>query len=96
MAAADSIEICSSFARCCDTCMERTVKHKVDGELREDIQYYPRIAALTVVSAAFPIPLGIRFQSHGETEVACTLALLQDLIDRLGRRFLDVLAADAL
>ena len=96
MAAADSIEICSSFARCCDTCMERTVKHKVDGELREDIQYYPRIAALTVVSAAFPIPLGIRFQSHGETEVACTLALLQDLIDRLGRRFLDVLVADAL
>src|SRR6202140_4311226 len=43
VAAVDGIEICSSFARCCDACMEREVQHKVNGEMRTDIQYYPRI-----------------------------------------------------
>jgi hypothetical protein len=76
--------------------MERKIKRMVDGELREDIQYYHRICAVTIVSSAFPIPLGIRFQKNGETEVACTLSLLQDLLNRVGRRFLDLLVADAL
>jgi hypothetical protein len=96
VAAVDGIEICSSFARSCDYCMERKVEHKVDGELREQMQYYHRICAVTVVSSAFPIPLGIRFQKDGETEVRCSLSLLQDLLDRVGRRFLDLLVADAL
>jgi hypothetical protein len=30
--AVDGIEICSSFARCCDACMAREVQHKVNGE----------------------------------------------------------------
>ena len=72
------------------------MEHKVDGELREEMQYYHRICAVTVVSSAFPIPLGIRFQKDGETEVSCSLSLLQDLLDRVGRRFLDLLVADAL
>ena len=96
VAAADGIEICSSFVRCCDQCMERKVTHKVGDEFREDIQYYHRIVAVMVVSTAFPIPLGIRFQKDGETEVACTLALLHDLKDQLGCRFFDLLVADAL
>ncbi len=96
VAAADGIEICSSFVRCCEDCMERTVKRKVGEELQEDIQYYHRLCALTVVSTPFPIPLGIRFQKNEESEVVCTLALLEDLIDRLGRRFFDLLVADAL
>ena len=96
VAAVDGMEICSSFARSCDHCMERKVKHTVDGELREELQYYHRICAVTIVSSAFPIPLGIRFQKNGETEVSCSLSLLQDLLDRLGRRFLDLLVADAL
>jgi hypothetical protein len=96
VAAVDGIEICSSFSRSCDHCMERKVKHMVDGELREELQYYHRLCAVTVVSSAFPIPLGIRFQKDGESEVSCTLSLLQDLLDRVGRRFLDVLVADAL
>ena len=37
--AVDGIEICSSFARCCDACMEREVQHKVNGEMQTDIQY---------------------------------------------------------
>jgi hypothetical protein len=72
--------------------MERKVQHMVDGEL----QYYHRICAVTVVRSVFPIPLGIRFQKNGETEVSCSLSLLQDVLDRVGRRFLDLLVADAL
>jgi len=96
VAAVDGIEICSSFARCCDACMEREVQHKVNGEIRTDIQYYHRIVVVALVSTAFPVPLGIRFQKNGESEVACALALLQDLVRQLGRRFLDVLLGDAL
>ena len=94
--AVDGIEICSSFARCCDACMEREVQHKVNGEMKTEIQYYHRIVVLVVVSTSFPVPLGVRFQKNGETEVACALALLQDLVEQLGRRFLDVLVGDAL
>ena len=96
VAAVDGIEICSSFARCCDACMEREIQHKVNGELRTDIQYYHRIVVVAVVSTPFPIPLGVRFQKNGEGEVACALALLQDLTRQLGPRFLDVLVGDAL
>jgi hypothetical protein len=96
VAAVDGIEICSSFARCCDACMEREVQHKVNGEMRTDIQYHHRIVVAALVSTPFPIPLGVRFQKNGEGEVACALALLQDLVDQLGRRFLDVLVGDAL
>lgn len=96
VAAVDGIEICSSFARCCDACMEREVQHKVDGVIRTDIQYYHKIVAVIVVSAPIPIPLGVRFQKNGEGEVACALALLRDLVAGLGRRFLDLLVGDAL
>jgi hypothetical protein len=96
VAAVDGIEICSSFVRCCAACMEREVQHKVDGEMRTERQYYHRIVVVVLVSTSFPIPLGVRFQKNGEAEVACALALLQDLVGRLGRRFLDVLVGDAL
>jgi hypothetical protein len=94
--AVDGIEICSSFARCCDACMEREVQHKVNGEMQTEIQYYHRIVVVVLVSPDFPIPLGVRFQKQGEAEVPCALALLQDLVRQLGRRFLDVLVGDAL
>jgi hypothetical protein len=76
--------------------MERTVKRKVDGELEEWTQYYHRLSAVTVVSTPFPIFLGVRFQKPGETEVACSLALLKELVANLGKRFVDILVADAL
>jgi hypothetical protein len=94
--AVDGIEICSSYARCCDKCLERKVERKVDGVLQKDIQTYHRIVAVTVVSTPFSIPLGIRFQQEGEDEVDCALALLQELHEKLGRRFFDILVADAL
>lgn len=76
--------------------MERKVEHKVNGDLHQRIQYYHRLCLLAVVSSNFSIPLDIRFQQNGETEVACSLQLVRELVDRLGRRFLDVLVADAL
>src|SRR6267378_6402365 len=72
------------------------VQHKVNGEIKTEIQYYHRIVVVVLVSSDFPIPLGVPFQKNGETEVACARALLQDLVGQLGRRFLDVLAGDAL
>src|ERR1700724_3040940 len=96
VAAVDGIEIRSSFAPCCHACMEREIQHKVNGEVRTDIQYYHRIVVVAVVETPFPIPLGLRFQKNGEGEVACALALFQDLDHQLGRRFLDVLVGDAL
>ena len=96
VAAVDGIEICSSFLRCCAACMEREVEHQVDGQRRKETQYYHRIVAVVLVSTPFPVPLGIRFQKDGETEVACALALLRELDEQLGRRFLDVVVGDAL
>jgi len=96
VAAVDGIEICSSFVRCCDACQSREVKHKVHGEMRTDVQYYHRIVVVTVVSSSFPVPLGLRFQKEGEGEVACALALLQDLVAHLGPRFVDLIVGDAL
>jgi hypothetical protein len=96
VAAVDGIEICGSFARCCDDCMQREVQHKVRGEIRTDTQYYHRIIAVVIVSTPFPVPLGIRFQKAGEGEVNCALALLQHVGDQLGRRFLDLIVGDAL
>jgi hypothetical protein len=79
--AVDGIEICCSFARCCDACMEREVQHKVNGEMQTDIQYYHRIVAVVLVSTDFPIPLGVRFQKNGEGEVSCALARVSSLLD---------------
>jgi len=37
---------------------------------------------VVLVSTDFPVPLGLRFQRKGEDEVACALALLQELVLR--------------
>lgn len=67
-----------------------------DGVRQTPVQYYHRLVAVVVVSTPFPIPLGIRFQAPGEGEGSCARALLEDLLGRLGRRFVDVLVGDAL
>lgn len=96
VAALDGIEIARSYCRCCPRCLERTVERKIHGETVASTQYYHRLVALTVVSSRFAIPLGLRFQSPRESEVACGLALVKELVQHLGRRFLDVVVADAL
>jgi len=96
VAAVDGIELCQSFVRCCDRCLERIVDRLVDGVQQTAVQYYHRMVAVVIVSTAFPIPLGIRFQAPGEGEVPCARALLEELVERLGPRFVDVLVGDAL
>ena len=85
VAAIDGMEICSSFSRSCDHCMERKVTHMVDGELREELQYYHRICAVTVVSSTFPIP----------SELSRTQTNARDPLspEQRGSRQLEVLAA---
>lgn len=94
VAAIDGIELCRSRVRCCAACLERSVPEPRIG--REATEYYHRLVAVVVVSTPCPIVLGVRFQRPGEGEVTCAGALLRDLVDRLGRRFVDVLVADAL
>jgi hypothetical protein len=76
--------------------MAREVQHKVNGERKTDIQYYHRIVVVRAGQHLFPHPLGGPFSEERGREVACALALLQDLVGQLGRRFLDVLVGDAL
>jgi hypothetical protein len=66
--AIDGIEICSWFARCCNAGMAREVLHRVNGEMKTEMQYYHRIVVVVLVSTDFPIPLGGRFQKNGERE----------------------------
>jgi len=96
VAAVDGIEICSSFARCCDACMQREVQHKVRGEMRTDIQYYHRIVAVVIVGTPVPVPLGIRFQKDGEAEVPCASPCCRIWSATWGAAFLDLLVGDAL
>lgn len=96
VAAIDGTELCCSQVRCCEACLERTVHRRVGDETRAVTEYYHRIVAVVIVSTPFPIPVGIRFQRKGEGEDRCALALLRDLVARLGRRFLDVVVGDAL
>jgi hypothetical protein len=92
VAAVDGIELGHSDVRCCDRCQERVV----DRHGCPATQYYHRVVVVAVVSTPFPIPLGVRFQRKGEGEAECARALLETLVARLGRRFIDVLVGDAL
>jgi hypothetical protein len=68
----DGIEICSSFVRCCDACMEREVQHKVNGEMKTEIQYYHRIVVVVML---------VRIQNP-----TCSFyATERDWYDRFGR-----------
>ncbi len=96
VAAVDGIEVARSYVRCCDACLERTVERVIDGVRQPAVQYYHRLVAVVVINTPFPIPLGIRFQAPGEGELTCAQRLLEDLVMRLGRRFVDVLVGDAL
>ena len=64
VAAVDGIEICSSFVRCCDACMEREVQHKVNGEMRTDIQYYHRIVVVAWSARLSPSPWVCAFRKR--------------------------------
>lgn len=94
--ALDGMELFGSTARFCSGCLERRVKHQREGVEQESTQYYHRVVVAVVVSSAFPIPLGLRFVEPGHSEPVAGLALIEQLKQALGRRFFDVLVADAL
>jgi len=71
--AVDGIEICSSFARCCDACMEREVQHKVNGEMQTEIQYYHRIVVVVLVSTDFPIHCPRSLGCHNRSQISGVL-----------------------
>ena len=94
--AVDGLELCSSYARCCPACLKRRVEVSGDGKRRWRWPYYHRVVLAVVVSGPFPVPLALRFQQPGESEAACAAALLEELVRCLGRRYFDIVVADAL
>lgn len=96
VAAVDGTEVCRSQVRCCEACLVRTIARPGGQGGPEVTEYYHRLVVVAVVSTPFPIPLGVRFLQPGEGEADAALALLRDLTQRLGRRFLDVVVGDAL
>jgi hypothetical protein len=94
--AVDGLELCSSYARCCPACLKRRVEVSGDGKRRWRWQYYHRVVLAVVVSGPFPVPLALRFQQPGESEVACATGLLEELVRYLGPRYFDIVVADAL
>jgi hypothetical protein len=53
------------------------------------------VVLAVVVSGPLPLPLALRFQQPGESEAACAAALLEELVGYLGRRYFDIMVADA-
>jgi len=94
--AVDGIEICSSFARCCDACMEREVQHKVNGEMQTDIQYYHRIVVVVLVSPRFPHSLRCPLSEERRNRGVLRPGSAPRSGGTVGPRFLDVLVGDAL
>lgn len=97
VAALDGVELLSSYSRCCDGCLERTVREKTQaGELVERRQYYHRAVGCQIVSSPVKPFLGVEWVAAGEDEVAAAKGLLRKIRAQYGRRFFDVLLLDAL
>ncbi|MFO8057162.1 MAG: transposase [bacterium] len=93
----DGIEIFSSYSRCCDYCLQREVSFKKeDGAETTYTQYYHRLVVACLIGCSFPAPVGVEPVLPGEDEVAAGTRLLKKLRRRLGKRFFDVVVADAL
>jgi hypothetical protein len=97
VAALDGVEVLSSYSRCCEDCLTRTVREKTPrGEVVERRQYYHRAVGCQIVSSPVKPLLGVEWVAAGEDEVAAAKRLLAKVQDRYGRRFFDVLLLDSL
>lgn len=92
----DGIEIFSSYSRCCKDCLTREVTVKKNGVEIKRTQYYHRVVVACLIGGDFPAPLGVEPVLPGGDEVAAGKRLLEKLRKRLGKRFFDVVVADAL
>jgi len=97
LAAVDGHEVFSSYKRCCDTCLQRTIT--VRGE--QKIQYYHRLVAFQILCEDFQLLLDVEMLEPGDCgepgddEVAAAMRLIARVLENHPRCF-DVLTADAL
>ncbi len=91
LAAVDGHEIGSSYHRCCDCCLKRSLE--VNGKTR--VQYYHRIVVFQIICGDFNFLLDLELQKKGEDEVAAAMRLLKRVVKNHPRCF-DVLTADAI
>lgn len=97
VAALDGIEVLSSYSRCCDFCLQRRVREKLQGGKEvERIQYYHRLVGCQIVSSAVKPILGVEWLRPGEDEVGAAKRLMAKIDRQYGPRFFDVLLLDAL
>lgn len=89
--AVDGHELCSSYKRCCDACLQRRVTIKNE----ERIQYYHRIVVLTLVRGAVRVPLDLETVRRGEDEVAAAKRLIRRFHLNYPK-FFQIVTADAL
>jgi len=97
LAAVDGHETFSSYKRCCEKCLQRTMS--VRG--KKKIQYYHRLVAFQIICEDFQLLLDVEMLEPGDTgepgddEVAAALRLIARVLENQPRCF-DVLTADAL
>jgi len=97
LAALDGIEILSSYSRCCESCLERTVwEQGAHGQKIPRTQYYHRAVGCQIVTSRVKPLLGAEWVQKGEDEVAAAKRLLEKIAAQYGSRFFDVLLLDAL
>lgn len=96
VAALDGIEVVSSYSRCCDSCLQRSVLVGEGGRKVEQIQYYHRAVGCQIVNSPVKPVLAVEWVQPGEGEDTAALRLLRRLPDLYGSRLFDILLMDAL
>jgi hypothetical protein len=92
VAAVDGHETASSYKRCCEECLTRTIEVK-GGTSR--IQYYHRIVVLQLLGESFRLLLDAELVKKGEDEVGAAKRMIERVVHRFPRSF-DILTGDAL
>jgi hypothetical protein len=97
VAALDGIELLSSYSRCCESCLRRTIKFpQPDGSVEERTQYYHQAVGCQIVSSPVKPILAMEWRRPGEGEDSCARRLLTRLVELYGSRFFDILLLDSL
>jgi hypothetical protein len=82
VAALDGIEVLSSYSRCCESCLQRTIKFpQPDGSVEERTQYYHQAVGCQIVSSPVKPILGMEWRRPGEGEDSCARRLLTRLVE---------------
>lgn len=87
----DAHETLATYKRHCEGCLERTI-HRTDGD---EVQYYHRVVAASLVTRDFCLLLDAEPLRRGEDEIAAALRLLERVVREYPRAF-DLVQGDAL